>query len=382
MSLLSLPTEILCLVAVQLDNIETFTSASSTCRTLRAAFRSTHPNTLLRLAAASSPTFFSPHPYYLIAATARSVSSWATSSTPTYLSNERVKSLRKAFQGGLYPLYDFCIQHGELPLQRIREMHEARFAIVNPLSDSIDRMAGKQWLKTPRFWQGGVSEANTLYTDAERAAWQVVIYGEFFGMSMDEFLSSAGGRSMEETGEDEEEGGEGEGGLGLAARMDYLTYALPDDEEPNHIGADDNDPIQFSYLEEQRALRHIVRCNRWRRMWGAAIREVLDASFEDEPLDKEDWRKKLLRDALMVQGLRGMEMVTRKEGKELSRECLMKVRWIGERVSGVEREPRVRMLGRPTRGSGGRGNVRVSVVPDPTRELHVVSRRGWYASQD
>ncbi|KAL4865563.1 hypothetical protein BDV12DRAFT_147297 [Aspergillus spectabilis] len=355
MSLLTLPTELLCLLPLYLDNIESFTSASSTCRTLRAAFLTTHPSTILRLAASSSPTFFSPHPYFLIAATARSVSNWATS--PGH--PDRITALRRAFHGGIYALYDFCIEHGSLTLDRIRETHLARFAIINPLSDKIDKMAGKQWSKTPRFWHGGVSEAVTLYTDSDRAAFQVIIYGELFGGAIDAFLDS----------------GEGEGGglrgLDMDARLDFLTYCLPDDTEPNHPG--DDNPTQFSYYEDQRALRHIVKCNRWRRMWGAAIREDIDAGFEDEGGRDEGWEKKLLRDALMVQGLRGMEMVTRKAGVDLSAGCLDKARWVWERIRKLKKEPEVRMMGR-------RANLKVSVVPDPVRELTVVYGGQWASS--
>jgi hypothetical protein len=154
----------------------------------------------------------------------------------------------------------------------------------------------------------------------------------------------------------------------MDARLDFLTYALPDDTEPNHPG--DDHLTQFSYYEDQRALRHIVKCNRWRRMWGAAIREVLDAGFEDEDVREEGWRKKLLRDALMVQGLRGMEMVTRKPGVALSGECFGKARWVRDQIAKLDKEPEVRMMGR-------RANMKVSVVPDPVRELTVVYGRQW-----
>ncbi|KAL4886810.1 hypothetical protein BJY04DRAFT_42228 [Aspergillus karnatakaensis] len=370
-TLLTLPPELLLSLPLYLNNIETFLSLSSTCRTLHTLLASTHPATLLHLAASSAPTFFSPHPYYLTAATARSVSSWSTQSTPSYPSTHRKADLRKALHGGIYRLYDFCIQHGGITLPQIREMYESRFTIINPLSDKIDKMAGKQWMKTPDFWNGGVSEAVTLFTEAERAALQIVIYGELFGGAMDAFLESPCLLSEASTasGDGDREAKRDELGFDMAARLDYLAYALPDTEE---MGDPKAEKIQFVFYDDQMALRHVVRCGRWRRMWGDAIREVLDEGFEDVDLRSEHWKGKLLRDALMGQGLKGFEMVTRKEGVGLSRECAEKARWIWERIQrlGEKDEPEARTVGE-------RGILKVSVVPDLGRELTVVYRQQW-----
>ncbi|KAI9371220.1 hypothetical protein BJX61DRAFT_512210 [Aspergillus egyptiacus] len=344
MSLLTLPTELLCLLPNYLDNIETFTNAASTCRTLREAFLAAHPSTILRLAAASAPTFFSPHPYFLVAATAKSVSDWALGDP------ERTALLRKAFHGGIYALYDFCLQHGGLTLDRIRETHLARFHTINPLSDKIDKMAGMQWMQTPNFFNGGVSEAITLYTDADRATFQIIIYGELFQSTMDSFLWPREDLPRFET----------------AARLDYLTYSLADDEEPYNPDARQT---QFSYYEDQRSLRHIVKCGRWRRMWAAAIRQFIDEEFTDEKPAEENWRKKLLRDALQVQGLEGMQLVTRKP-EEVSREYLDKIRRIKEQIWAMDEPPEVQRFGK-------KGFLRASEAPDPAGELNVCYAKAW-----
>src|SRR5467141_3635931 len=108
MNLLSLANEILSLLPLYIDDIKTFTNAASSCRRLRENFESfaeTHPKTILLLADTSARTFFSPHPLYLIAATARQVSRWALGN------EENTDQLRKVFQKGINSLYDFCINN-------------------------------------------------------------------------------------------------------------------------------------------------------------------------------------------------------------------------------------------------------------------------------
>ncbi|KAL3475712.1 hypothetical protein BJX99DRAFT_155029 [Aspergillus californicus] len=348
MPLLDLPPELLALLPHYIDNIESFTSASSTCRTLHNIFSSTNASTILRLAASSSPTFFSPHPYFLIAATASSLRAWATQ-------NETNKSLlRTAFHGGIYALYQLCLEHGTLTLDRIRETHRARFSIINPLSDKIDKMAGRQWQATPDFWNGGVSDAVTLYTDSDRAAYQIIIYGELFG---GDFLLHVGLGL---------EGSEGAGkeGLDLPTRMDYLAYCLADDEEPYNPDARQT---QFSYYEDKRSLRHILKGGRWKRMWESAVREFLDVDFE--MLEVEEWRKKLLLDALMAQGLEGMQLVTCKP-EDVVPGYLEKVRRIKDCVLALEEPPKEQMFGKNQQ-------FRVSELPDPEREVHVCYVKAW-----
>lgn len=144
--LLDLPYEILICFADHLRNIEDFLSFSSTCRTLHATLSKTNPHTILQLASRSAPTFFSPHPYFLTAATARGAARAA-------LGNEDLtKDLHEAFQAGINGLYKFCLKYSGITLEDLRRWHLARFSVINPLSDRIDKMAGKQWYQTPDFW--------------------------------------------------------------------------------------------------------------------------------------------------------------------------------------------------------------------------------------
>jgi hypothetical protein len=136
MGLLDLPNELLLSLPEYMSNIEDFTNAASSCRTLRAAFAQTHPNRILRLAAASSLVFFRPDPWFLVAVTARQVSQWGLESS------ENTEVLRAAFRGGVLPLIELCISVAGITMADIRRMHACRFETINPVSDMIDRMAG------------------------------------------------------------------------------------------------------------------------------------------------------------------------------------------------------------------------------------------------
>ncbi|KAJ5570432.1 uncharacterized protein N7459_009862 [Penicillium hispanicum] len=363
MALLDLPNEVLSLLPLHIDNIETFTNAASACRRLRGAFSHTRPETILRLAASSAPTFFSPHPHFLIAATARQASDWA-------LGNEnRTKLLREALQGGIDGLYEFCLEHSGLTLDDIRRTHLARFSIINPLADKIDKMAGLQWYQTPNFWDGGVSDAYTLDTEPDRAAFQIIIYGELFGKSMDAFLDPEKNLPY----------------FDIHTRFDYITYCVPDTACGSYPGFQvlDTGPYKLralpakqrprhladgTYAQDQVALRHILQTGRWRRMWAAAIRSLLDdsESFTDEEVEDEDWRKKLYRNALQTQGLEGMQLVTLPKD-QVSAHYLEKAQRTRHQIHALNGPPDHEMM-------GYYGFTPVSHAPDPLTEVEITIR--------
>ncbi|THC95058.1 hypothetical protein EYZ11_005453 [Aspergillus tanneri] len=360
MPLVTLPNEILCLLPLYIDNIESFTNAASSCRRLRDTFYTAHPNTILRLAVASAPTFFSPHPHFLIAATVRQASNWALGDA------SRTKELRRALQGGINSLLDFSIQYSGLSLPQIRSMHQSRFSILNPLSDLIDKMAGSQWYATPEFWNGGVSEPYTLDTEASRATFQIVIYGELFGPSMLAFLEPERADLPF---------------FDVHTRLDYFTYCVPDwvcksypgfEVLPTGPYALDVEPPREG---DQVALHYILRCGRWRRLWTASILEIMtflgeeqtnkDSNMENE----ESWREKMLRDALLCQGLEGMQLVTVPEEK-VDKDVMQRFRWIKKHIDKLERPPSVERLGKG-------GSTLVSHAPDPSNEVEVPCRDMW-----
>lgn len=206
MTITSLPLEILLLVPHHLLNIEDFFNLSSTCRTFHTICSITSPRAILRLAAASSRTFFRPDPHFLIAATVRQVSDWAL------LNSENTETLRHAMQEGVYSLLALCVDKAQLSMDDIRRLHATRFSLINPVSDMIDRCAGTQWYETPDFWTGGVSDPGTISLEPIRSLFQIVIYGEFFASSMRAYLEPEMGLPR----------------FDAEFRMDYIKYCIPD----------------------------------------------------------------------------------------------------------------------------------------------------------
>lgn len=294
MHLLDLPVELIAALPVHLWNIEDFNNLRSTCRTLRSIFEDTRPETILRLADASAPTFFSPHPHFLVVATARQVSNWA-------IGNEgRTQELKKSFQGGIDGLYDLCLDKAGITLQDIRRLHQARFDIFNPLADTIDKMAGEQWYQTPNFWNGGVSEPYTIFTEANRATFQLIIYGELFATTMRAHLEPEKNLPT----------------FNRLVRVEYIKYCIPDwicrsyegfevinvgpyENRNRATGANNED----GNPADQVALHHILGCGRWRRLWQSVTRAV-GPDFEHESQQSLWWN------AVHTLGLEGMELVT------------------------------------------------------------------------
>ncbi|RAL07793.1 uncharacterized protein BO97DRAFT_233133 [Aspergillus homomorphus CBS 101889] len=363
MSIYTLPNEIIALLPAYLNNIETFTNASSACRLFRDNFATASPKTILQLAAASAPTFFSPHPHFLVAATARQASAWVLQDPAT-----RTPLLHQALRGGIPGLYEFCLEHAGLTLAEIRRLHLARFDILNPLSDRIDKMAGRQWYQTEHFWDGGVSEPWTIQTEADRATFQIVIYGELFGPDMDAFLA-AGRRTPDKPVHS------------IETRLEFIKYCVPDAmclkgyrgfAQPENSGPYANLEDPWALPGDQVALQHILSCRRWRRMWADAMRMIsrdeADGKIEDN-VNEESWRTKLWRDALLVQGLWGMQLVTLPEAR-VAKEWLDKGRWLREQIWKLDGPLETRAIGEPWEDP-------VSLAPDPSQDVFVCMAALW-----
>ncbi|KAK7037490.1 hypothetical protein VNI00_010982 [Paramarasmius palmivorus] len=331
MLLIDLPFDILSSLPFYIRNIEDFTEASSTCRTLYQAFSTTAPNTILRLAAASSPTFFVPR--LLIIATARQVSDWALQSP----SNTLV--LRGALQGGIDGLLELCIDKAGLTLEDIRRLHLANFDLINPFSDKIDKIAGKQWYQTPNFWEGGVSAPNTIWTEADSVAYQnrVGIYRAF----------------------------------DLDVRLDYIKYCIPDWIcDGGYPGMEvlmtgpyvasrnrEEDPLPC----DQISLRHVLHCARWRRLWNGAM-QIVGPDFEEE------WKQKLWFDVVQYQGLEGLEML---KDDGVSEKWQKRLRTLYDQISKLKEEDR------PGQHEIGNRRNPVSYAPDFRNEVHVCMAKYW-----
>jgi hypothetical protein len=103
------------------------------------------PQQILRLAAASSRIFFRPSPHFLVAATARELGNWARRS----IDNEQQLAAR--LEDGLDGLLELALRHCGLTVERIRELYEMRFSLINPVTDIIDKCVGSQWCNIENF---------------------------------------------------------------------------------------------------------------------------------------------------------------------------------------------------------------------------------------
>jgi hypothetical protein len=179
----------------------------------------------------------------------------------------------------------------------IRRLHLSRFEFINPISDMIDLMAGKQWYSTPNFWNGGVSEAYPIHCKSMRVLFQYIIYGELFDSSLYSWLNAELSLSR----------------FDLDTRIDYIRYCIPDwtcgrERAPvlGHVQRDR--PYATEEFEGRQsgdglALWYIISCGRWNRP-RKAIREQIGPEFEDISYDRwnrepdpsrfaEEWRQEI-----------------------------------------------------------------------------------------
>ena len=349
--LLSLPRDILILLPNYLHNIEDYTNVSSTCRELRHCMEAATPNTILRLAAAQSTTFFRPSPHFLVAVTARQLGDWARQSA----SNEAELALK--VENGIDALLDLALSHCGLTTQRIRELHALRFSTLNPVTDIIDKCVGAQWYATPDFWNGGVSDAYTVSSEPHETLFHLAIYGELFGPDFAPFLN----RDVDVRR------------LSVDTRLEFLKYCLPDFAtmclDPPYGGAvEPPDPRRavkdtgpYKPDQEERrpglentnnlALTWVLQSSRWRPHWkrmrvkaGAEFEEGFqdDWWFGEDEHRERDWRQRMWEGVMLCQGLEGLGMIR----PELQDAWVEKVREWREKISRLEREPEIVRVGR------------------------------------
>lgn len=213
-TLLSLPPEILALLPDHLQTIEDLLNTGSTCRALRDATDAARPSTILRLAAAQSRVFFRPSPHYLVTAAARELGHWARKSK----ANEQRLALgmREGLDGLLALAAGDDGARCGVTMVRIRELHEMRFSLLNPVTDVIDKCVGKQWYDLPDFWDGGVDDAYTIDAAPSETLFHLAIYGELFGPDLDALLDPENPEYRDHRP------------LAPETRLEYVKYGVPD----------------------------------------------------------------------------------------------------------------------------------------------------------
>jgi hypothetical protein len=341
--LLSLPKDILILLPDYVKTIEDYMNVSSTCKTLRACMDTASPNTILRLAAAQSSTFFRPSPHFLVTATARELGHWARKSQ----ANE--DELATRLEEGIDGLLDLVLEHCGLTMERIREMHLQRFSIINPVTDVIDKCVGAQWYALPNFWSGGADDAYTISADPPTTLFHLALYGELFGPDFEAFLNPASHTSRK---------------LSVDTRLEFIKYCVPDyachecqqDARDVHLPDGSIDPrravkdtgpyskdAEKCYEQNNIALVWVLQSSRWRPHWREmrARAGVTDfqSDFEDgwwyNPDDQQDWRQRMLEAVMVCQGLAGLGMIR----PGLQDKWTGKNRMWRESIAGLEKEP-------------------------------------------
>ncbi|KAK8011080.1 hypothetical protein PG990_010045 [Apiospora arundinis] len=366
---LSLPQDILVQLPDYLHTIEDLLSVGTTCRTLRRAMDAALPATILRLAASQTRTFFRPSPHYLVMATARELGQWAREST----ANEQRFAL--CMQEGLDGLLKLALNeaHCGLALARIRELHEMRFSIMNPVTDIIDKCVGHQWYSIPNFWDGGADDAYTIASEPSETLFHLAIYGELFGPDLDALLDPGHH--------------EGHRPLNAETRIEYVKYGIPDfachlngQYDPDQTGDDipSSDPRrmvratgpykdnEYSGPNHNLALTWTINSSRWRPHLKAMRTEVAGCAefredFEpvwlyggEEYAHKESesagdakyedtWRQQMWENVVVCQGLEGLQMLLLPAGKgndQAARERWAdKVRTWRRQIEQLERKP-------------------------------------------
>lgn len=305
------------------------------------------PNTTLRLAAAQRRIFFRPDPLFLLMATAKELGNWARISD----SNEQEFAI--ACQGSNEGLLQLAMQHSGLTMERIRELYLARFAIINPVTDIIDKCVGKQWLSTVNFWDGGVSDAYTIHADASDTFFHLAIYGELFSPDLEAILK-----------QDRESRR-----LRVDTRLEFIKYCVPDSgceeesEDPRRnvkaVGpyASENGRYVKWPNNNNIALTWTLRSSRWKPHWREIRSQaapdfqgnfddgwwyVPDEAWEEEEGTARDWRQAMWENVMICQGLEGMGMMR----PTLRHLWVDKARTWKEQISKLEKEPELTKVGR------------------------------------
>lgn len=173
MQLIDLPAELIVYLSYHLDSVNDLYSLISTSR----VFYNLCANSL----AALPPRFpkrygyglLQPHPYLLLAGTARQIADWAVQSEGNR------QNLYDAITRGSQGLLDLAEQVSRLSLNDVRALYKANNEIVNPLSLVL----------VPRclpYLNGRYNE--TTYEAVERALYHHWIYCELFHHTVDKVL--------------------------------------------------------------------------------------------------------------------------------------------------------------------------------------------------
>ncbi|KAK5993474.1 hypothetical protein PT974_06905 [Cladobotryum mycophilum] len=274
MNLTDLPIDILVLLPSHLHNVEDFANLSSSCRLFHSIYANTSPELILQLAAASTSTFFSPSPHFLVAATARQLGEWALRN------DDNLRALEASFQGGIDGIYRLCLKHSSLSIERIRELHVSRCNVIDPFADRI---------RDPEMLE--------IRPASVRATYQLIILGELFSRTVTTILDPSSPSPR----------------ITLMQRLEFIKYCIPDGSclatkggpVVQAIGpyAPENLPrLPWDQKTLHRVLVCAHRAELWTKFWMQAI-PVAGSIFS------QSWRNELWMEALLCQGFDTAELL-------------------------------------------------------------------------
>ena len=373
MSLLALPTELLILLSSHLHSVEDFINLSSTCRALHGALHATSPKTILQLAAKQPETLFRPHPHFLVAATGRELSQWGLRNESNH------QDVCDAFRGGVQGLLDLCVAKCGLTLDKVRRLH--RLVCSSDFKSMIDKINEDhwKWLNVPfefRDYDEGMISSDMI--ELERSVFQVIIYGELFGTTMDAVLHISGSNKLR---------------FNLEERLDFIKYCIPDricrggyDSGPRGsrglivlpvgpYAPDANNSIRsqavlahsagnppLNHLVcDQYVLDHTLSCRAWNVPW-EEVREEVGDDFD------EGWKQKIWHASVQLQGLEVLEMLRPGGLSEVSKSRLKRIRDAIQGMSANEEPKMVRYY---------RGSQAATEIPNMADEVDVCSAAYW-----
>ncbi|KAI1460159.1 hypothetical protein F4805DRAFT_418334 [Annulohypoxylon moriforme] len=350
-----LPRELLVALPEYLHNIEDYVNLSSTCRLLRSCMAAAHPHTILHLAWASSRVFFRPSPHFLYSAIVAQVGAWARES------DENEAELVAGMPMGVNHIMELALREKQvgLTMERIRQFHEMRFSVINPITDLIDKCVGRQWYEIPNFWEGGADDAATINADEEILIYLLAAYGELFGPDFEPFLNPdlASRRRLK-----------------IETRLEFVKYCIPDGYTAMFDTHVDGIVLPDGSLDPRRtitilkdgpydhdfhntnalALIWLMKSTRWRPHWKKARqdagakpdfaqalkRQHINENFHlNNPPDLDThWKQNMLETLMQCQGMEALGVI--RPGTEIAERYKPRIREWREKIERLEVEPR------------------------------------------
>jgi hypothetical protein len=208
MKVLDLPSDIISLLPSYLHSITDLYALLSTCRALYHAFAFPEVRLPPILPKLYGQPLLPPHPHLILAGTARQVANWAVTST------RNRTALYESLLEGNDGLFKLSQKVARVSLKDMRELHNLKYSLLNPLSRIIDMEGGPEMVR-----EEGNDPDNyswTIVRDPDIALLNYWIYCELFHHNIDEILNHSTRTPSEAKA------------LDLKARRRWVAYCMPD----------------------------------------------------------------------------------------------------------------------------------------------------------